>query len=216
MSFELDHLVVAARSLDEGEAWLRERLGVPLQPGGQHPGWGTHNRLLQLGGGVYLELIAPDPSQSAPTRPRPFGLDTPELLHRLADAPQLVHWIVRTQDIDAAVRSLRYRCGPVTPMTRGTLRWRITVPVDGQPAGDGVLPTIIQWDTPSHPASLLPDQGVRLAGLRLSAPAAVLAMRPPVDADAVTIEWVAAPAGGLCARVATALGDVLIGEPAAG
>ena len=31
---ELDHLVVACLDLDDGEAWLRERLGAPLTPGG--------------------------------------------------------------------------------------------------------------------------------------------------------------------------------------
>ncbi|HWS75561.1 MAG TPA: VOC family protein, partial [Quisquiliibacterium sp.] len=38
---ELDHLVVGTPDLDEGARWLQARLGVVLQPGGRHAGWGT-------------------------------------------------------------------------------------------------------------------------------------------------------------------------------
>ena len=51
----LDHLVVAARTLDEGEAWLKTRLRRDLVPGGAHPGFGTHNRLLRLDEGAMIE-----------------------------------------------------------------------------------------------------------------------------------------------------------------
>ncbi|MFT7146990.1 MAG: hypothetical protein ACJASZ_001872, partial [Yoonia sp.] len=44
----LDHLAVACASLDEGTAWVQDRLGVTLQQGGQHPRYGTHNTLLGL------------------------------------------------------------------------------------------------------------------------------------------------------------------------
>jgi hypothetical protein len=40
---------------------------------------GTHNRLLKLGEGFYLELIAIDPQAPPPGRPRWFGLDRLEL-----------------------------------------------------------------------------------------------------------------------------------------
>lgn len=44
-----DHIAVAARSLAEGAEWLRDRLGVALQPGGRRTAMGTHNMLLSLG-----------------------------------------------------------------------------------------------------------------------------------------------------------------------
>ena len=50
--FELDHLVVAARDLDEGTAFVQNLLGVPLEPGGKHAAMGTHNRLLNLSGAL--------------------------------------------------------------------------------------------------------------------------------------------------------------------
>jgi len=56
----LDHLTVAALSLDEGVAHVRRALGVEIPPGGAHPIMGTHNHLMQLGNSVFLEVIAPD------------------------------------------------------------------------------------------------------------------------------------------------------------
>jgi hypothetical protein len=206
---ELDHLVIAATDLDSGEAWLSERLGVPLSSGGQHPGWGTHNRLLQLGGGTYLELIAIDPSQPAPALPRPFRLDERTLRERLAQSPQLVHWIVRTDDLDGTLAGLNYDPGPVSPMTRGALRWRITVPTDGRPAAGGLLPTVICWDVDTHPSSRLSDTGVRLEGLEVRAPAAVLAQRPAVTAS-VPLRWVESGEPGLSATLRTPRGTVVI------
>ena len=46
MALALDHLVVAARTLEEGVAWVESRLGIAMGPGGKHAAMGTHNRLL--------------------------------------------------------------------------------------------------------------------------------------------------------------------------
>jgi hypothetical protein len=213
---ELDHLVIAATDLDAGEAWLTERLGVPLVPGGQHIGWGTHNRLLALGGGTYLELIAIDPSQPDPAAPRPFMLDDPAQRSRLKRAPRLVHWLVRSDGIDADIARLKYLTGPATPMTRGALRWRITLPTGGHPPGDGLLPTVIQWDVPpaDRPAQRLPEAGVKLAGLAIRGARAIVERRPAVSAP-VPIEWIESAdpdePGWLRASFETPRGTVQIG-----
>src|SRR6185312_3978330 len=87
----LDHLTVAALSLDEGVAHVRRALGVEIPPGGAHPIMGTHNHLMQLGNSVFLEVIAPDPGVT-PQRPRWFGLDDPDMHRRLACSPRLLTW----------------------------------------------------------------------------------------------------------------------------
>ncbi|MFO0004298.1 MAG: VOC family protein, partial [bacterium] len=51
----VDHLVLGAATLEEGIAWAERMLGATPQPGGRHPQWGTHNALLSLGHGAYLE-----------------------------------------------------------------------------------------------------------------------------------------------------------------
>lgn len=161
MPATLDHLVIAARTLPEGRAWLEGRLGVPMQDGGQHATFGTHNALLSLGPDLYLEVIAVDPDAPAPARPRWFGLDTPEMHERLSDGPALVHWV-------AAVDALT--AGPeVLELSRGENRWALTVPQDGGLPMNGVAPSRIVWHTPPPPARLS-DVGVRLGRLRLGTP----------------------------------------------
>ena len=161
--FELDHLVVAAQDLDEGSAFVQNLLGVPLEPGGKHDAMGTHNRLLNLGGGVYLEVITLDPNAPAPDRPRWFGMDSEEVQQSLEQGPTLLHWVVRAKNTTLQDSDL---FGRVLPMQRGDLKWLITVPDDGHLPGDGVLPTLIDWGSAPHPTTKLPERGPKLAKLR--------------------------------------------------
>jgi len=180
----IDHLVVAAATLEEGVAWCESTLGVEPGPGGEHALFGTHNRLLKLHSDavppVYLEIIAINP-QAQPTRAanlrRWFDLDDPTLCHRLQQrGPQLVHWVARVPAIDAAVaalQSLDIDRGPVLqasrPTPQGLLQWRISVRDDGQRLFDGALPTLIEWGE-NHPARTMPDSGLTLTAFEVSHP----------------------------------------------
>ena len=141
----LDHLVVAAATLEQGEQYIETRLGVRPARGGKHVAMGTHNSLLRLGPKIYLEVIAVDPDAAAPQRPRWFGLDSARMRAELQDGPRLLHWVARTEDIDAARRAYRGDAGEVHVMTRGDFEWRMTIPANGELPGGGVLPTLIQW-----------------------------------------------------------------------
>jgi hypothetical protein len=125
---------------------------------------GTHNALVGLGTRFFLEVIAVDPEGTAPSRPRWFDLDEPRMKAALAEGPQLIHWVARTTDIDAWAARLPEH-GEVTPMTRGDMTWRITIPADGHRPGRGLVPTLIQWSDARHPADRLPDSGLRLAAI---------------------------------------------------
>lgn len=175
---ELDHIVIAAASLDAGMAWVEEKLGVAPVPGGQHAAMGTHNALLRLGPRCYLEVIAIDPAGQRPSRPRWFSLDEPDMQARLAASPALVTWVVRTPSLAAACARVP-DLGEIMPMTRNAFRWRISVPDSGSLAWGGILPTAIQWEAGDdgavhHPCDVLPESGCELASLKLSHPAAVL------------------------------------------
>lgn len=153
MSLRFDHVAIAARSLPEGADWLQARLGVTLQPGGRHPGLGTHNMLLSLGPDAYLELIAPDPDSD--DRPGWFGLDG------FDGAPCVAGWVARADPLTGPPGTR------IVTARRGDLSWRITLPEAGQMPRGGAHPMLIDWGTGPHPSDLLPDVGVRLSRLTL-------------------------------------------------
>ena len=68
----IDHLVVAASSLEEGIKYIEQCLGVTPQTGGKHVKMGTHNALLKISDKTYLEVIATDPGAAPPNRQRWF------------------------------------------------------------------------------------------------------------------------------------------------
>jgi hypothetical protein len=172
MNLWIDHLVVAARTLEEGSAYIAGRLGVAPVPGGRHAFMGTHNRLLGLGPGVYLEVIAVDPDAPPPARPRWFALDSAPMRRRLERSPALVHWVARTDDLDRALAAAPFELGEAVAASRGDFRWRITQRPDGSLPGEGALPALIQWAEGPHPSDALPDSGCRLLWLELHHPQA--------------------------------------------
>lgn len=206
----LDHLIVAAETLDSGEDYLESVLGVRPRRGGKHAAMGTHNSLLKLGERCFLELIAIDPDAAAP-RPRWFDLDRPAIRALVAQQPRLIHWVARTDDIEAARRASPIDPGPVHAMSRGDFRWRITIPDDGGRPGAGVLPTLIQWQDARHPADDMADTGVRLAALAAAHPEPG-SMREALAAlglsETLKVTFDAAPR--LAAMLATRLGTVTL------
>ncbi len=168
MRAQLDHLVIAAADLASGVAWLEERLGLPVQPGGEHAYFGTHNALLGLRSS-YLEVIAINPAAPAPHTPRWFGLDTPEMQRRLAAGPALIHWVATVENLDTALRLSPEHHGQPLALSRGNNRWQLSVPPSGELPLGGVLPSLIQWESVS-PGARQSDSGLRLDSLRLTTP----------------------------------------------
>jgi hypothetical protein len=150
----LDHLVFAVPDLESGSRRIEERLGVPTERGGCHPGRGSRNRLVGLGPDSYLEVVSVDPGQAAPSGPRWFGLDA------LRDA-RLVTWCVKATELDQLVdrgRLAGIDLGAPTVASRlrddGTeLRWTFTDP-SADRAG-GVVPFFIDWGRSPHPGAAL-------------------------------------------------------------
>lgn len=179
----LDHLAVTAPDLAAGAAHVAEALGIAPGPGGSHAAMGSHNRLLALGPAEYLEAIAPDPAAPPPGRARFFALDARQ-------PPRLAHWIARVDDIEAAMAASPVPTGPALAMSRGPLRWRLTVPEDGHLPMGGIFPSLIEWPGGTHPAAAMPASGCRLLALDLEGP----------DADLLA-PWLAAHCGDPRIRV---------------
>ena len=181
---ELDHIAVSGVTLEDAVEAVEAALGVPMQPGGRHERFGTHNRLLGLAGGLYLEAIAVDPAAPKPDRPRWFGLD------EFTGAPRLSKWIVAVDDLDAALRLAPPGAGEPLRVTRGDLSWRMAVPADGHLPFDGLFPALIEWEGDAHPAPRLDDCGLRLARLVISSPNAMelgAALAPILNDERVEI-----------------------------
>jgi len=200
----LDHITVAALSLAEGVAYAQERLGVDLPPGGQHPLMGTHNHLLRLADDLFLEVIAPDPSAPAPSRPRWFDMDSPATHRALAESPRLWTWVARTANFDQALREIEGSVGPAIPVTRGALSWLIGVPDDGSMPFDGAFPTLIEWPKGPHPAGRMPERGCALLKFTVQHPQAetiAARLKPHLDDPRVVFET--APHHRCVARIQT-------------
>ena len=174
---EIDHLVFAAQTLAQGIEHIADLTGVTPRPGGKHLGMGTHNALVRIDERMYLEIIAIDPAAPKPLRRRWFDLDDGNLMADVVDRPRLIHWVARTSDLDFAVAQAGYDVGTILPFARGDYRWRITVRDDGRRPGRGVLPTLMQWESP-HPADALPECGVSLEQLAASHPEPDTVRRP--------------------------------------
>jgi hypothetical protein len=165
MMTELDHITVAAHTLEQGLAHVKASIGIEIPPGGSHPRMATHNHVLRLGPAAFLEVIAIDPAAAAPARPRWFALDDATLQAKLRVAPMLITCVVRTADIARTLQACARPLGAIEPMTRGDLRWLITVPADGSMPDGGMLPALIRWSEGPHPATRMRDFGCALERL---------------------------------------------------
>jgi len=163
----LDHIVVAAATLGQGVEYLRDLLGVEVPAGGVHATMGTHNRVMQLGGDAYLEIIAINPDGTVPPRPRWFGLDAALLRAALAERPRLVTWVMNTPNLAALAASADFAVGTPAAFSRDDLSWDIALTDDGRLLADGLLPYCIQWHNSPHPSRKMADLGCRLQKLIL-------------------------------------------------
>ena len=164
----IDHLVYAARDLNRGIEEIEKLLGVRATIGGQHPGRGTRNALIALGPTTYLEILAPDPEQPEPEKPRPFGLDQ-------LKQSKLVAWFVNVDNLEQfrseAVRK-GVRLGEVKSGSRRRpdgvqLSWHFTDP--WAPVAEGIVPLFINWGDSPHPAHTAP-RGCTLISLSAEHP----------------------------------------------
>ncbi|UEL27309.1 VOC family protein [Pseudarthrobacter sp. L1SW] len=177
MNARIDHLVIAADSLEQGTAWCEALFGVQPSGGGKHALMGTHNHVMDISTErfpqCYLEIIAVDPGAPEPGRPRWFGLDQPALREAVRERPRLVHAVARTAALETLRQGLA-TCGldPGVPVAvqrdspYGTLKWLITVREDGRTECGGALPTLIEWTGP-HPCDHLPQTALALQELVL-------------------------------------------------
>lgn len=188
---QFDHIAVAGETLAAATAHCEAALGAALQQGGEHAVFHTHNTLLGLADGLYLEAIAINPAAPRPDRARWFDLD------RFSGAPRLTNWICRCDDLDATLAALPEGFGRTVSLQRGDLRWRMAVPQSGILPFDNCAPALMEWGAGTvHPAERLASSGVALEALTVSHPqASELADLLAPHLNDARIRFVAGPAG---------------------
>ena len=166
----VDHLLLGVSDLGRGVAEIERMTGVKAVIGGSHPGVGTRNALISLGGKQYLEIIAPDPTQTAYN----FHIDV-----RTFSEPRLITWAAMTTDITAMAERAREaghqvfgpRDGSLARPNGKLLKWR-TLGVLNKFGLQGVepIPFFIEWaaDSP-HPAQDSP-RGCALLAFQIDHP----------------------------------------------
>jgi hypothetical protein len=166
----VDHLLVGASDLSRGIAWVEQRTGIRAPIGGTHPGAGTQNALLSLGGRHYLEIIAPDPAQPAFN----FHIDIRQLTE-----PRLVTWAAATNEIEAVAKSAREagyglfgpRDGSRKTPSGKLLRWKTLGALNKLGRGTvEPVPFFIQWATDLPHPSQDPPAGCELQSLQFRHP----------------------------------------------
>jgi hypothetical protein len=190
----VDHLLLGVPDLDRGISWVAQRTGVKAMIGGSHPGRGTRNALLSLGGRQYLEIIAPDPAQMTYT----FQIDL-----RTLKEPRLVTWAAASTDLDALGKRASAANQPVKGPIAGsrvtpegaTLNWRSLAVVHDLASPDlDPIPFFIEWSAgTSHPSQTTP-KGCELQSFAIEhpKPEVVLSVLKAVGIDA-TVTTAQAP-----------------------
>lgn len=168
----LDHLTLIAPSLEEGAAHVHACLGIDLPAGREHPDMGTHNRLLRLGDGVYLEVIALNPAAPPPAQARWFGLDDQDAVreawHR---GHRLRGWVARTQQMDAVLAQHGHLLGSKTQLSAGAAPpYFFAIPPGGALPLAGLAPSMIDRGQRPPPIAAMPDLGAQLGSFTVEHP----------------------------------------------
>jgi Glyoxalase-like domain len=148
---KLDHIIYATPDLNLGIDALERVLGVRATPGGQHPGHGTRNAFIRLGGRTFLEILGPDRDQPRPDRPRWLGIDN-------LRTPRLNGWAAAESNLDEVVlkaAAAGVKLGDIHQGRRenpdgAALSWRFTDPYTV--VADGLVPFFIDWGDSPHPS----------------------------------------------------------------
>ncbi|MEO1028447.1 MAG: VOC family protein [Pseudomonadota bacterium] len=201
---EIDHLVMAAPSLKEGQDFIEALLGVRPVYSGEHPQFGTENALLSLGSGVYFEVIALKAGASK-EGPLPFGLGG-------VSKPKLTTWCARPFEMEAACAAAEaagVEMGGVVAAYRdrpdgARLNWRFTNVSNDRLSG--TVPFLIKWDGP-HPSDDLPLAGT-LESLELAHPDADR-LKSIMDGQKLPVSVVAADTPGMSAVIRSTSGELV-------
>ena len=97
----IDHVIYGTDDLDAAAARFADELGLPIARGGRHDALGTHNRIVPLGDGSFIELLAVADREEAMRSP--LGAALCAAIER---GNGFLGWAVGVVDIDGVARRL--------------------------------------------------------------------------------------------------------------
>lgn len=153
----IDHLILAINDLDKGMQEFEAMTGVKPVFGGAHPFSFSHNALVSLGDGMYVEIMAP----------RPDATQVPDIFKTLTHLTPY-GWALHSTDIHKSASWLQDQGFPTDSIRPGsrqkpdgqTLSWSTLVINETLSAYN---PFFIQWGAGSAHPSLTSPGGCSLA-----------------------------------------------------
>jgi catechol 2,3-dioxygenase-like lactoylglutathione lyase family enzyme len=211
-----DHFIVLVNDLNAAIETYR-RLGFDARAGGEHPAFGSHNALVALADGAYLEFVAfKDSALAAKTF---WGAG----VAKLRAGEGFGGYVLATNDLTNDVVELKPRALNLGEPSAGSrvrpdgqrVAWRIAL-FDNSPVG--VLPFLIQDDTP-HALRIEPAQEGLGSRARVKevivavkdADAARDAYRALLNAEPTRVKNVEGDVQGY--RVALEWGSIVLAQP---
>ena len=143
---KLDHIVFGALSLEEGTEFVEGILQAKLSDIGYHKDMGTHNRVIRISDGVYLEIVSTDPKMQNLKNRKWFNLDNSNLQSKLKKSPQIIGYVIENGDVKIS----KYY-DPFFEASRANYRWQFAMPtyrnniLDSQIIETGIIPSLISW-----------------------------------------------------------------------
>ena len=147
----LDHILYGVPNLEKGIEEFEAMSGVRPAYGGKHEKLGTHNALVALGKDHYLELIAPDPTQSIPFKDIIFNIGK-------IKTSRILTWALRSSNLNQLgehIQISKIVSGERTQEDGTLLKWE-TVGITEPSDNSGIVPFVICWFSQPHPAETSP------------------------------------------------------------
>jgi hypothetical protein len=156
-----DHVMYVVQDLDGAARRIRFEYGLDSYPGGEHAGIGTHNRIIPIGPGQYVELMAV--ADEAVALRNPAGRRIAEWAR---EGEGLRAWCLATDEIEAVGERLSVDPMPWTRVLPdgAEVSWRLAGVEHAM--SDPSIPFFIQWDSADmHPSSVAVDHTVEVLGV---------------------------------------------------
>jgi len=155
----IDHVLLATRDIDAAARRLLDRYGLASVRGGEHPQWGTGNRIVPVGD-AYIEIIGITDAEVAATAPLGRWITS-----HTTDGDVLAGVMIEPTDFDGVCTRLGLTPIPgMRDLADGTsVSWRLAGLAEAMAQ---TIPCFISWDSrKGRLGSEAPQGGVSATGI---------------------------------------------------